>query len=76
MISTAEIFLGINSNRKNAKKKLSTKREKHKEPKYKTFDQVIEKLLLCKTIFTKKDSDTFCVSNDDVIIESFNNITL
>ena len=58
------------------KRNYQQKEKKHKEPKYKTFDQVIEKLLLSKTIFTKKDSDTFCVSNDDVIIESFNNITL
>ena len=43
---------------------------------YKTFDQVIEKLLLSETIFTKKDSDTFYIFNDDVIIEKFNDITL
>ena len=76
MISTAEIFLAINSNRKNAKKKPSTKREKHKEPKYKTFSKVTEKVLVSKTIFTKKDSSTFYVSDDDVIIENFNDITL
>ena len=76
MIGTTEIFLAINSNRKMQKKKPPTKREKHKEPMYKTFDQVIEKLLLSETIFTKKDSDTFYIFNDDVIIESFNDITL
>ena len=60
---TAEIFLAINSIRK---KKLE----------YKAFNQVIENLLLSGTIFTKTDPEYFYSSNDDIIIESFNDITL
>ena len=60
---TAEIFLAINSIRK---KKLD----------YKAFNQVIENLLLSGTIFTKTDPEYFYSSNDDIIIESFNDITL
>ena len=60
MIDTTEIFLVINSIRKNKKKKPSKnnihqhlqKDEKHKELEYETFDQVIENLLLSVTIFT------------------------
>ena len=37
-----------------------------------TFNQLIENLLLSGTNFTKTDP----ISNDDIIIESFNNITL
>ena len=84
MIDTTEIFLAINSIRKNEKKKPSKsniyqhlqKDEKHKELEYETFDQVIENLLLSGTIFTKTDPDSFYISNDDIIIESFNDITL
>ena len=84
MIDTTEIFLAINSIRKNEKKKPSKsniyqhlqKDEKHKELEYETFDQVIENLLLSGTIFTKSDPDSFYISNDDIIIESFNDITL
>ena len=81
---TTEIFLAINSIRKNEKKKPwksniyqhIQKDEKHKELEYQTFDQVIEKLQLSGTIFTKADPDSFYISNDDIIIESFNDITL
>ena len=52
------------------------KDEKHKELQYETFDQVIENLLLSGTVFTKSDPDSFYISNDDIIIESFNDITL
>ena len=84
MIDTTEIFLAINSIRKNEKKKPSKsniyqhlqKDEKHKELVYKRFEKVIENLLLSGTIFTKSDLNSFYISNDDIIIESFNNITL
>ena len=84
MIYTTEIFLAINSIRKNEKKKPSKsniyqhlqKDEKHKELKYETFNQIIENVLLSGTIFTKTDTDSFYISNDDIIIESFNDITL
>ena len=84
MIDTAEIFLAINSVSKNEKKKPSKinfyqhlqKDEKHKELEYEIFDQVIENLLLSGTNFTKADPDSFYISNDDIIIESFNDITL
>ena len=84
MIGATEIFLAINYIRKNEKKKPSKsniyqhlqKDEKHKELEYETFDQVIENLLLSGTIFTKSDPDSFYISNDDIIIESFNDITL
>ena len=83
MIDTTEIFLAINSIRKNEKKKPSKsniyqhlqKDEKHKELEYETFDQVIENLLLSGTIFTKTDPDSFNILNDYIIIESFNDIT-
>ena len=60
MIDTTEIFLVINSIRKNKKKKPSKnniyqhlqKDEKLKELEHETFDQVIENLLLSVTIFT------------------------
>ena len=59
MIDTTEIFLAINSIRKNEKKKPSKsniyqhlqKDEKHKELGYETFDQLIENLLPSRTIF-------------------------
>ena len=78
MIGTTEIFLAVNSIRKNEKKKSSKSNtykhlqidEKHKELEYKTFDQVIENILLSGTIFTKTDPDSFYISNDDIIIES------
>ena len=84
MIDTTQKFLAINSIKKNEKKKPSKsnayqhlqKDENHKELDYKTFDQVIENLLLSGTIFTKTDPDSFYISNDDIIIESFNDITL
>ena len=83
MIDTTEIFLAINSIRKNEKKKPSKsniyqhlQKEKHKELVYKRFEKVIENLLLSGTIFTKSDLNSFYISNDDIIIESFNNITL
>ena len=60
MIDTTEIFLVINSIRKNLKKKPSKnniyqhlqKDEKLKELEHEAFDQVIENLLLSVTIFT------------------------
>ena len=60
MIDTTEIFLVINSIRKNKKKKPSKnniyqhlqKDAKLKELEHETFDQVIENLLLSVTIFT------------------------
>ena len=52
------------------------KDEKHKELQYETFDQVIENFLLSRTVFTKTDPDSFYISNDDIIIKRFNNITL
>ena len=63
MIDTTEIFLAINSIRKNEKKKplksniyqYLQKDEKHKELEYETFDEVIENILLFGTIFTKTD---------------------
>ena len=84
MIDTPEIFLAINSIRKNEKKKPSKsniyqhlqKDEKHKELEYETFVQVIENLLLSGTIFKNSDPDSFYISNDDIIIQSFNDITL
>ena len=41
----------------------------------KTFDQVIENLLLFGRIFTKTDPDSSYISNDDIIIERFNDTT-
>ena len=84
MIDTTEIFLAINSIRKNEKKKPSKsniyqhlqKDEKHKELKYETFDQLVENLLLSGGISTKTDTDSFYISNDDIVIESFNDVTL
>ena len=84
MIDTTEIFLAINSIRKNEKKKPSKiniyqylqKDEKHKELEYEIFDQVIENLLLSGTILTKSDPDSFYIWNGDIIIESFNGIIL
>ena len=84
MIDTTEIFLAINSIRKDEKKKPSKsniyqhlqKNEKHKELQYETFVQVIENLLLSGTIFKNSDPDSFYISNDDIIIQSFNDITL
>ena len=52
------------------------KDKKHNDLEYKTFKQVTENLLLSGTIFTKTDLDSFYISNDDIIIESFNDITL
>ena len=84
MIDTIEIFLAINSIRKNEKKKPAKsniyqhlqKDEKHKDLEHETFDQVIENLPFCGTVFTKTDPDSFYISNDDVIVESFNDVTL
>ena len=52
------------------------KDEKHKGLEYERFDQVIENFLLSGTIFTKPDPDSFFISNDDIIIESFSDISL
>ena len=49
---------------------------KMKSTKTETFCQVIENLLLSGTVFTMTDPDSFYISNDDIIIESFNDITL
>ena len=40
------------------------------------IDQAIENLLLSGAIFTKTGPDSFYISNDDVIIKNFNDITL
>ena len=84
MIDTTEIFFAINSIKENEKKKTSKsniyqnlqKDEKHKELEYERFDQVIENLLLCGTTFIKTDPAFFYISNGDIIIERFNDITL
>ena len=82
MIDATEIFLAMNSIRENEKKKKINicqhlqKDEKHKELEYETFDQVIENLLLCGTIFIKTDPSFFFISNGNIMIESFNDITL
>ena len=84
MIDATEIFLAINSIRKNETKKPSKssiyqhlqKDEKYKDLEYENFDQVIENLLLSGTIFTKTDPDSFYISNGDTIIENFNDTTL
>ena len=84
MIDTTGKFLAINSIRKNEKEKPSKsdiyqhlqKDEKHKELESDTFDQAIENILLSGTVFTKTDPDFFYILNDDIIIESFNDITL
>ena len=52
------------------------KDEKHGELEYETFVQVIKNLLLSETIFKNSDPDSFYISNDDIIIQSFNDITL
>ena len=84
MIDTTEILLAINSIRKTEKKKPSKsniyqylkKDKKPKELEYETFDQLIENLQLSGTIFTKTDPDSFYISNDNVIIERFDDILL
>ena len=84
MIDTTEILLAINSIRKVEKKKPSKsnicqylkKDKKPKELEYETFDQLIENLQLSGTIFTKTDPDSFYISNDNVIIERFDDILL
>ena len=84
MIDTTEIFLAKNTIRKNEKKKLSKsniyqhlqKDEKHKDLENETLNQVNENLSLNWIIFTKIDLDSFYILNDDIIIESFSNITL
>ena len=76
MIDTTEIFLAINSIRKNEKKKPSKsniyqhlrKDETHKELEYETFDQVTENLPLSGTILTKTDPDSFYILNDDITV--------
>ena len=84
MIDTIGILLAINFIRKNEKMKPLKitiyqhlkKGKKHKELEYETFYQVTENLLLSGTIFTKTNTDSFYISNDDIIIKSFNNNTL
>ena len=49
---------------------------KMKSTKTETFCQLIENLLLSGTVFTVTDPDSFYISNDNIIIESFNDITL
>ena len=49
---------------------------KMKSTKTETFCQVIENLLLSGTVFTMTDPDYFYILSDDIIIESFNDITL
>ena len=70
--------------RKNDKKKPSIsniyqhlqKDEKHKELEYEIFNQVFGNLFLSGTIFRKAGPRVFYLSNDDILIKSFNNITL
>ena len=77
MIDTTDIFFVINSIRKKIYiYQHLQKDEKHKQLEYKTFEQVIENLLLFGTIFTMTDPDSFNILIDDIIIESFNDITL
>ena len=84
MIDANEIFLAINSIRRNEKKNSSKsniyqyllKDEKHKDLEYETLDQVIKNLVLSGIISTKTDPYSFYISNDDFIIESFNDNTL
>ena len=52
------------------------KDENQKELDNERFNQAFENLLLSGTIFIKTDPDSFYISNDDIIIESFNDITL
>ena len=63
--------------KKNHWKVISTNiyRGESKELEYEIFDQVIANLLLSGTIFTKSHSGSFYILNDDITIESFNNIT-
>ena len=83
MIDTAETFLAINSIRKSGKKKPSKsniyqhlrKDEKQKELEYETFDQIIENLLLSRTIFTKTEADSF-ISRMNILLSKFLTILL
>ena len=83
-IDTTEMFLAINSIKKNKKKKSSKsniyqhlqKYEKHNELEYETFNQVIENILLSGKFFRKTDPDSFYISSGNIIIESFIDITL
>ena len=84
MIDTTEIFLAKNTIRKNEKKKLSKsniyqhlqKDEKHKDLENETLKPGKWKLISLWNNFTKIDLDSFYILNDDIIIESFSNITL
>ena len=51
------------------------KDEKHKDLEYETFKEVIENLILSRISFSKTDPHSFYISNDDIIIKSFNDIT-
>ena len=83
MIDTTEIFLAINSIRKNEKKKPSKsniyqhlqKDEKHKELGYETFDQLIENLLPSRTIFISL-SQTLSISGMTLLLSKVLTILL
>ena len=83
MIDTAETFLAINSIRKSGKKTPSKsniyqhlqKDEKQKELEYETFDQIIENLLLSRTVFTKIEADSF-ISRMNILLSKFLTILL
>ena len=83
MIDTAETFLAINSIRKSGKKTPSKsniyqhlqKDEKQKELEYETFDQIIENLLLPRTVFTKTEAGSF-ISRMNILLSKFLTILL
>ena len=83
MIDTAETFLAINSIRKSGKKTPSKsniyqhlqKDEKQKELEYETFDQIIENLLLSRTVFTKTEAGSF-ISRMNILLSKFLTILL
>ena len=82
MIDTTEIFLAINSIRKNEKKKPSKsniyqhlqKDEKHKELEYETFDQVIENQV--KEQFSQSLTQTLSISRMTILLSKVLTILL
>ena len=51
------------------------KDEKQKELEYETFDQIIENLLLSRTVFTKIEADSF-ISRMNILLSKFLTILL
>ena len=84
IVDTTEIFLTINSIRRNEKQKPSKsniyqylkKDEKHKELEFEIFNQVIENMILSGKFFTKTHLDPFYILNGNIIIKNFVNIIL